>query len=214
MLRESLDTGGRFASIFVEKRTSDRFRFSRREETDGRIRNTSGDNLELPHAWLQIRRQGDDVIALSSSDGAQWTEVGRVIFELPERIFAGVAATGRDSGPDESFEPLTATISHLELESGDRRVKFRRGDANADGRVNISDAVATLGLLFLGEGEILCNDAADSNDDGSVNISDATATLGFLFGGSQELPAPGVEVCGVDPTPSELTCHAYDECGE
>ena len=35
-----------------------------------------------------------------------------------------------------------------------------------DGTVEISDAVATLGVLFLGQGEITCDDAADSNDDG------------------------------------------------
>ena len=40
-------------------------------------------------------------------------------------------------------------------------VTFRRGDANSDGKVDISNAVAVLGLLFLGRVTQSCPDAAD-----------------------------------------------------
>ena len=90
---------------------------------------------------------------------------------------------------------------------------FRRGDANADGAVDISDATTTLGVLFLGEGNIPCVDAADANDSGDVDISDATFTLFFLFRGTVDIPPPGANACGSDPTKdgSDLGCAAYPE---
>lgn len=93
-------------------------------------------------------------------------------------------------------------------------VRFQRGDANGDGIINLSDAVSTLGFLFLGKATPSCLDAADANDDGLVDISDALATLGFLFLGGTEIPLPGPDTCGTDPTTDELSCDAYDPCDD
>jgi hypothetical protein len=90
--------------------------------------------------------------------------------------------------------------------------EFRRGDANGDGAADISDAIATLGFLFLGESGLDCRDAADANDDGLLDISDAIATLGVLFLGEGEIPPPGMASCGVDPTGDELDCETYAPC--
>ena len=89
--------------------------------------------------------------------------------------------------------------------------RFVRGDCNDDGNVDISDAVATLGFLFLGEGDPGCGDACDSNDDGTVDISDAIATLGVLFLGQGNIPLPGMTECGVDPSDDELGCETFFE---
>ena len=83
---------------------------------------------------------------------------------------------------------------------------FRRGDSNLDDQVDLSDAVYTLGFLFLGSGELGCPDAADANDDGTLDISDPVLTLGRLFLGGGELPPPGGER-GKDPTPDSLGCY-------
>src|SRR2546422_4901163 len=69
---------------------------------------------------------------------------------------------------------------------------FRRGDANADSRVDLSDSIFTLRFLFVGGTRPPCLDAADSNDDGYLDISDAVHTLIHLFAGGAELPAPGL----------------------
>jgi hypothetical protein len=82
---------------------------------------------------------------------------------------------------------------------------FVRGDSNADGAVNISDAQYTLNFLFLGSPGPLCLDAADANDDGRVDISDPIATLGFLFLGTGSL-APPTAAPALDPTPDDLGC--------
>jgi hypothetical protein len=89
---------------------------------------------------------------------------------------------------------------------------FLRGDANGDGGLDLSDAIATLGCLFLGSACPECLDAADSNDDGEVDLSDAILTLGCLFLGSA-CPKPPFGACGVDPTPEDpLDCAAYRHC--
>jgi len=46
---------------------------------------------------------------------------------------------------------------------------FIRGDANADGRSDLSDAVALLGYLFLGGANVPCDQAADADDSGDLN---------------------------------------------
>ena len=86
--------------------------------------------------------------------------------------------------------------------------KFRRGDANNDGIVNLSDAVTALNYLFLGvwnHPQPLCEDAADTNDDGSLNITDPIFILNFLFLGGKAPPAPYPDL-GEDPTVDKLKC--------
>lgn len=83
---------------------------------------------------------------------------------------------------------------------------FRRGDSNGDSLVNISDAMATLGYLFLDGRKPHCLDAADANDDGSLDMSDPIFTLDYLFRGvTGTLPPPNGEP-GVDPTADGISC--------
>jgi hypothetical protein len=87
--------------------------------------------------------------------------------------------------------------------------EFLRGDANADGTVNIADATTLLGFLFLGDDPLACEDAADANDDGSLNISDASFALGYLFLGTAQPPFPGPANCGPDAlTADPIRCWA------
>jgi hypothetical protein len=88
---------------------------------------------------------------------------------------------------------------------------FVRGDANADGLVNIADPSFLLNFLFLGGPDPTCADTLDANDDGNGNIADASFTLNFLFLGGPETPAPYPD-CGVDPTPDNLDCASYPRC--
>ena len=90
--------------------------------------------------------------------------------------------------------------------------QFLRGDCNDDGNIDISDGVASLAALFLGQGTLDCSDACDANDDGRVHISDALRTFGYLFLGLAEIPAPGTSECGIDPTENALSCESYQNC--
>ncbi len=92
-------------------------------------------------------------------------------------------------------------------------VKFRRGDANGDGTVNMADGVFTLSYRFSGTEAPACFDAADANDDGDVNIGDPIFLFGWLFLGGKAPPAPGPMRCGEDPTEDRLPEGEYEECG-
>jgi hypothetical protein len=89
--------------------------------------------------------------------------------------------------------------------------RFRRGEANGDLEVDLSDAIATLGWLFLGGRAPGCLDGADTNDDGEIDISDGVATLGYLFLGDKTPPIPGPRNCGIDPTSDPLGCESPPE---
>jgi len=87
------------------------------------------------------------------------------------------------------------------VQAGER---FRRGDANVDGEMDLSDVIRILSRLFQGGDPFPCQDAADANDDGGLDLSDPIALIGRLFQGSGPLPPPGPGSCGPDPTPDGL----------
>jgi hypothetical protein len=87
---------------------------------------------------------------------------------------------------------------------------FHRGDTNADGKTDISDAIAALLHLFSGT-SVSCEDAVDVNDDGQTNIADPIALLAYLFAGGAPPPLPFLE-CGLDPTADEITCDSFAPC--
>ncbi len=89
---------------------------------------------------------------------------------------------------------------------------FLRGDATADGAVNITDAVFTLNLLFLGGSAPAYADAADADDNGAINVTDAVYTLNFLFLGGTEIPEPAGAECGMDPSADDLGCDDFARC--
>jgi hypothetical protein len=92
-----------------------------------------------------------------------------------------------------------------------RGALFLRGDANASGTADMSDAITILGFLFLGSAMNDCSDAADVNDDGEVDISDPARLLSHLFLGSEAPPEP-FDACGEDPTGDDLDCAAFGRC--
>ncbi|MBI4606994.1 MAG: metallophosphoesterase [Planctomycetes bacterium] len=89
--------------------------------------------------------------------------------------------------------------------------RFRRGDSNGDGDVDVSDAVATLLYLFAGDPLPPCEASLDADDDGELSLSDAVRVLRYLFLASPSLAAP-FYYCGQDPTPDALTCRTFGPC--
>ncbi len=93
---------------------------------------------------------------------------------------------------------------------------FHRGDSNTDGKVDLSDAVAIFGFLFLGGPSPSCLEAANANNDPKLDISDGIYILSFLFSGGPAPPSPGPPpgACGEDPPgpPASLGCLSYDRC--
>jgi len=83
-----------------------------------------------------------------------------------------------------------------------------RGDANVDGRVDLSDALTVLGHLFFAGLKARCLDAADANADRSLDIADAVYVLDALFMDGGPIPEPWPD-CGSAPG---LGCEQYDRC--
>jgi hypothetical protein len=93
---------------------------------------------------------------------------------------------------------------------------FRRGDADGNGVVQLTDAITVLGFLFQGTAAPGCFDAADADDNGAVQLTDAITVLGFLFQGTPAPPFPGPIDCDEDVEPAEpsdaIGCTEYTSC--
>ncbi len=101
----------------------------------------------------------------------------------------------------------------LVVEARAANLSFRRGDVDSNQKLEMADALRTLGFLFLGSPTSLgCQDAADSNDSGKVDLSDALYTLSYMFTGGPVPAAPGIDACGPDPSADGLTCDLSPGC--
>ena len=90
------------------------------------------------------------------------------------------------------------------------RPGFRRGDANFDDAINLTDAISILGTLFLGSGTECPTGfefAGDTNSSAVVDIADATFLLNHLFLGGPPPDAP-FDTCSVIPDFDAGGCHA------
>ena len=103
--------------------------------------------------------------------------------------------------------------NHLE-DPGEGHPKFRRGDADGSGAVNISDAIFILNWAFLGGEEPSCRAAADWDSDNNINhLTEAVRILTWLFQGSFPSSKPGPFECGhgrLDPFVED--CKSYTAC--
>jgi len=82
--------------------------------------------------------------------------------------------------------------------------EFRRGDANDDNRIDISDARTIVVHLFSG-GSLGCEDAADVDDDEALTVTDAIGLLDYLFRNGPAPPAPHPGA-GPDPGGELIGC--------
>ncbi len=89
---------------------------------------------------------------------------------------------------------------------------FIRGDTNGDGDVDLSDAVTTLGWLFLGGDAPLCIESADADGDTKATITDAIYLLQHLFL-SGPRPPPPFPACARTDFYS-LPCTPPGACGQ
>jgi hypothetical protein len=90
-------------------------------------------------------------------------------------------------------------------------VSFRRGDVDGGGSFDLSDPIAILGYLFLGDEAPACLDAADLDDSDEIEISDAIQALSYLFLGGPP-PQPPFEACGRETQAGVLDCASHAAC--
>ncbi|MCZ6794731.1 MAG: thrombospondin type 3 repeat-containing protein [Planctomycetota bacterium] len=100
--------------------------------------------------------------------------------------------------------------------------RFVRGDADANGSINLTDGIVILNFLFLGAGAPGCLDAADTDDDGGVRptLTDAVIVFSWLFSGgtaprapTPDAPTYAADRCATDPTDDGMSCATVaDKC--
>ncbi len=123
--------------------------------------------------------------------------------DLPQPLDHLVGDLNQDGVPDLALFTAGTAYVFDGVPSDAPTGPFRRGDADENGKTEITDAIALLGYLFLGS-ERPCEDASDADDDGHLNLTDALVVLKWLFQAGVEPPRPGPLLCGEDPTPDEL----------
>lgn len=86
---------------------------------------------------------------------------------------------------------------------------FVRGDCNANGNVDLSDAIASLSVLFVGAATPDCVDACDCNGDNTHNVADPVYALSYLFTAGGAMPPP-FPTCGTMLAP--MACPTFAAC--
>jgi hypothetical protein len=185
-----------------------------REASDRRVRQdlnrwNPDDNIPLPY-WIRAVYANEMVTVSFARDDAgrsgAWESLDARKLELhgSATILGGLAVTS-----NANWLCVTAEFSHIEVVEGEGR--FIRGDANIDGRINVSDPVYTLRYIYTRDRQLSCVDAGDSNDDGVIDSSDVIYTLNYLFISGTVIPPP-LQACGSDPSDDGLTCQSYPTC--
>ncbi|MBI4603173.1 MAG: hypothetical protein HY721_14535, partial [Planctomycetes bacterium] len=136
---------------------------------------------------------------------------------LPDVLLAGLAVASHCGATRLCEDPLLASFCEVELVTSGPPpppVLFRRGDADGNGEVNLTDAIFTLNRLFKGGPPPDCADAADVNDDGKLDLTDPVHLASHLFRGGPAPERPGPLECGADEGEGdELEECVYHGCG-
>lgn len=150
--------------------------------------------------------------------GAPWmrlmspSRIVRRVFSRQKRAWRSMKTLRRGDGIRAAAAALVVLLSSGPAAGAPCDALFHRGDTNQDGKLDVGDAIATLGYLFIGTGEPGCLDAADADDSGVIELSDAVYSVSHLFLGGPALPPPGLDACGPDPTADDLPCAVHAAC--
>jgi hypothetical protein len=149
----------------------------------------------------------------ASVESARWTAIGRATAHLSGEDPGLRRLYGFDTVEVRAIRVLTAAgnaFDEIELTAAEGLFpsRFRRGDADGSGKLDLTDAISTLQFLFMGGTPPPCKDAADTDDSGKLDLTDAISSLQYQFMGGPPPADPGPSMCGPDPTPDD----EYAEC--
>ena len=157
-------------------------------------------NREVKY-WVLL----EPAISLAGLEGP----VGVVEVVAPEPI-RGVVSAVRYLSADFELLAEVAVSDFVKEERSGAEPRFRRGDVDGDGGVNVADVLSLLGYTFQRGASPSCQKAADANDDGRVNLVDAIDILATLFQRGDAIREP--RECGADPTGDRLSCVSHPNC--
>jgi mono/diheme cytochrome c family protein len=127
---------------------------------------------------------------------------------ITERVLKGSMPPDGPVVPDAEAEQLAEWLACGAPESPPER-PFRRGDANGDGALNITDAVRILVHLFRGGTGDACLDALNADGSSTLELTDAVYLLRYLFQPGPPPPPPFTACGNAGPV---LGCAAFAAC--
>src|SRR5688572_21031969 len=147
---------------------------------------------EIPSAWVLVR-----------IPPAPWTPgaMSATLFAPPGRF---------SPRPLAAFVCAAAALLAV-VRPADASTLLTRGDADANGDLDLTDGILILNYLFLGADPLPCADAGDADDSGSLNVTDAILVFMFVGMGGRPPAAPYPD-CGGDTTPDALGCERFPPC--
>ncbi len=155
----------------------------------------------VPRIDLDWSRHGRGTLFLSDSDSRGACLLDTFPFDF-SALGEGVSLGRSPDGTGEVGPLPGPTPGDL---NGAGSGAFVRGDANSDSRVNITDMVRILAILFQGdERRPDCEDALDVDDNGVLNAADAVYIGSHVFRRGPIIPLP-FPTAGRDPTQDSLT---------
>jgi len=171
---------------------------------------------------LELNRMITDASAVSNiSRGAAlagFEDGDFLAFDLDPGTGAGFFV-GYVSDLDDDANRIPATSAGDDCDANEllvvelvRDVRFFRGDADGNDRVNVSDAVLILmSLVGALPRRFECEDVLDADDDGQLLMTDGIHLLNWKFNAGPALPAPFFS-CSIDPTDDGLAACAQSNC--
>jgi hypothetical protein len=135
MMRQSLDADSPYAFMFVSPGAATNFQY---RVGQGNYAGWNGNLGAYAPEWVKLVRTGDLITGYTSSDGANWTQVGQVNVLMSTQIYVGLALTAHNDGAiNEStfdFVDVTqATPRMVAVDSGGGPAGTFRADAFAIG---------------------------------------------------------------------------------
>jgi hypothetical protein len=156
-----------------------------------------GGTEDLDFRWEKISGPAGDNIGRPNKESTaiNFTQPGEYIYEV---------RVSDDSGEDTARAEVRV--------EGPPEAAFRRGDSNGDSKVDLSDGIHILSILFIGFAAPECIDASDSNNDGTLDLTDGIVVFNYLFLGGNPPASPGPTSCGLDSGADDLDCGSYTAC--
>jgi len=155
------------------------------------------------HAEVIYRPNGEIDVFVKQKDGEDDLQLVASAMFWPLRgpiILGFTGATGDAT--------VTAEVDNLVVKRGcsTSEAIFRRGDADGNGKMELTDVIRALNWQFMGDVDLICQDAADIDDDGRVVLTDAIRSLNYQFLGVPDTvpEPPGPFTCGPDVNEDEL----------
>ena len=162
------EDGMNLVEMSTERTTANRMTyFDSSLQADGALKVLCGTSRKDPNTGLPY--------AFTGNDG----EVARITVDVAANMSAGQYAVmvknALIASPDAVKTIVPDTESLLEVDG------FLLGDANGDGTITISDAVAVVNYILGNHSDIFVFDAANMDGDSEITISDAFAIVNIIL---------------------------------